>query len=230
MYAECPIALGRQAYHGVCAVGAVQALQSFGHGSLFVHTTMDSRHCIPNTHEDNTSSVGHRSVQQYKSRRAHKNESPRTDCNTNQRMRSPSGATKDHYRVLLDDEESTQLFVDAMHLLAQANVLADVLAGLRIGRLVALRKSSGRVRGLVMSDVLRRFAASALAKHFMRHFKFACAPHQFALSARAGTESYLDLASSFCCCCFFIVLIHPAGPFTAQQVQQSSGATIEVAE
>ena len=73
--------------------------------------------------------------------------------------------------------------------LAQADVPSVVLDGLRVGRLVALRKPNGRVRALVVGDVLRRLLGRALAQHFAPHFQSACLPHQFGLSTRVGTEA-----------------------------------------
>ena len=95
--------------------------------------------------------------------------------------------TNEHLRTLLDDEEDTRLLHCAAHQLADAAVPEPVLAGLRVGRVVALRKSNGRVRALVVGDVLRRLVARASA------FEAACLPHQYGLSTRAGTEAVIRL-------------------------------------
>ena len=55
--------------------------------------------------------------------------------------------------------------------------------------MVALQKPDGGVRGLVMSDVFRRLVGRTLAQQFSGHFNTFCAPFQYALSARAGTEA-----------------------------------------
>ena len=60
--------------------------------------------------------------------------------------------------------------------------------GLRVGRLVALQKGNGRVRGLVMSDVFRRLVGRTLAQQFSAQFQEACHPFQYALSTKAGAE------------------------------------------
>ena len=60
----------------------------------------------------------------------------------------PSGCTNEHLRLLLDDEESMRLLYHAAQRLGRAQIPADILAGLKIGRLVALQKPNGRVRGL----------------------------------------------------------------------------------
>ena len=101
----------------------------------------------------------------------------------------PSGTTTEHLRVLLDDEESAQLLYDAAQCLASGDIPQDILRGLRLGRMVALQKPDGGVRGLVMSDVFRRLVGRTLAQQFSGPFNTFCAPFQYALSARAGTEA-----------------------------------------
>ena len=51
-----------------------------------------------------------------------------------------------------------------------------------------MQKPNGRVRGLVMGDVLRRLVSRTLAQQMAQHFQDACSPFQYALSTRAGTE------------------------------------------
>ena len=105
----------------------------------------------------------------------------------------PSGMTNEHLRTLLDDEEDTRLLHCAAQQLADAAVPEPVLAGLRVGRVVALRKSNGRVRALVVGDVMRRLVARTLAQQFAPAFEAACLPHQYGLSTRAGTEAVIRL-------------------------------------
>ena len=92
----------------------------------------------------------------------------------------PSGCTAEHLRVLADDEASADLLLRAAERLANADVPADVLAGVRLG---------GGVRGLVMSDAFRRLVARTLAQQYAGAFQAACAPFQYALRTRAGAES-----------------------------------------
>ena len=101
----------------------------------------------------------------------------------------PSGCTAEHLRVLADDEASADLLLRAAKRLANADVPADVLAGVRLGRMVGLRKPDGGVRGLVMSDAFRRLVARTLAQQYAGAFQAACAPFQYALRTRAGAES-----------------------------------------
>ena len=67
----------------------------------------------------------------------------------------PSGCTAEHLKVLLDDEGTLELFTYAAERLAQARVPGGVVAGLRLGRMVALRKPNGKVSGIVAGDVFR---------------------------------------------------------------------------
>ena len=105
----------------------------------------------------------------------------------------PSGMTNEHLRILLDDEEDSRLLHSAAQQLADAAVPPAVLAGLRVGRVVALRKPDGRVRALVVGDVLRRLVGRALAQHFAPSLEAACLPHQYGLSTRAGAEAVIRL-------------------------------------
>ena len=91
--------------------------------------------------------------------------------------------------MLADDEAGADLLLRAAERLANADVPADVLAGVRLGRMVGLRKPDGGVRGLVMSDAFRRLVARTLAQQYAGAFQAACAPFQYALRTRAGAES-----------------------------------------
>ncbi|CAK0884260.1 unnamed protein product, partial [Prorocentrum cordatum] len=67
----------------------------------------------------------------------------------------PSGMTGEHLQTLLDDEHCCDLLHHAATLLARAEIPGPVAEALRLGRLTALRKSNGRVRGIVTGDVFR---------------------------------------------------------------------------
>ena len=66
-------------------------------------------------------------------------------------------------RVMLDDEACTELFGCAAQRLADANAPASMLEGLRVGRMFALHKQSGGIRGLLMAGVFRRLVSRTLA-------------------------------------------------------------------
>ena len=54
---------------------------------------------------------------------------------------------------------------------------------------MALTKPNGRVRGIVVGDVLRRLVSRCLAQKYSQPIHTACQPHQFALATRSGTEA-----------------------------------------
>ena len=85
----------------------------------------------------------------------------------------PSGLTGEILRLVLED----------------ADVPTAVGGWLGIGRLVAVQKPSGGVRGLVVGDFLRWLASRTLAQQFADHFDAACRPYQYALSTRSGAEA-----------------------------------------
>ena len=105
----------------------------------------------------------------------------------------PSGATNEHLRVMLDDKEDCRLLHGAAEQLARAEVPATVLAAMRVGRIVALHKPNGRVRALVVGDVLRRLVGRVLAQQFAPQLQDACLPFQFGLSTSAGAEAVTRL-------------------------------------
>ena len=59
---------------------------------------------------------------------------------------------------------------------------------IRQGRLTALQKESGGVRGIVAGDVIRRLVGRSMARQLAESVKSATAPVQFALSTKAGCE------------------------------------------
>ena len=81
-----------------------------------------------------------------------------------------SGATCEHYKLLLDDAEALELFVHAANLLAAARVPADVAAAVGLSRLTVLRKPGGGVRGIATGDTFRRLVSRSLARMFADTF------------------------------------------------------------
>ena len=101
----------------------------------------------------------------------------------------PSGLTADTLRLLLDDDgSSAQLALVCQHL-AQATLPPDIASAVGLGRLVALQKPNGRIRGIVIGDILRRLVSRCLAQLYAEPIRQACQPHQFALSSRVGTDT-----------------------------------------
>ena len=59
---------------------------------------------------------------------------------------------------------------------------------IRLGRMTALSKPDGGVRGIVAGDVVRRLVARTMAQQLGKAVEAATAPHQYALSTKAGCE------------------------------------------
>ena len=100
----------------------------------------------------------------------------------------PSGMTSEHLQLLLRDERSTDLILRLVQLIATGDLPPIAISLLRQGRLTALQKPNGKIRGIVSGEIVRRLVARTLAQQYATEFREACEPHQFALSTRAGTE------------------------------------------
>ena len=100
----------------------------------------------------------------------------------------PSGMTNEHLRPLLDSERDMHLFFRVGELLARGDILENVASVLRKGRLTALQKPGGGVRGIVAGDVIRRLVARTVAQQLGKAVEHATVPFQYALSTRAGCE------------------------------------------
>ena len=101
---------------------------------------------------------------------------------------SLSGASFEMLKISLDDEETLDLQASVAERFARGDVPSPIARGLGMGRLTALQKDTGRVRGIVAGDAFRRLVAKALSRQFGDEIEDACAPFQYALSTRAGTD------------------------------------------
>ena len=90
-------------------------------------------------------------------------------------------------RVMLDDEEDCRLLHGAAEQLARA----EARHCWHPGR--TLRKPSGRVRALVVGNVLRRFVGCVRAQQFAPQLQDACLHFQFGLSTSPCTEAVTRL-------------------------------------
>ena len=88
------------------------------------------------------------------------------------------------YEYLLEDDDLWGVFVNFAEAFARAEVPATVASALRLGRITAVRKDSGKVRGIVAGSILRRLARNMLVPSWQRQRLY-----QFALQTRAGTEA-----------------------------------------
>ena len=64
----------------------------------------------------------------------------------------------------------------------------DILEAIRLGRLTALQKPDGGVRGVVVGDIFRKLVARTVAKQISNRVEVASAPFQYALKTKAGCE------------------------------------------
>ena len=71
---------------------------------------------------------------------------------------------------------------------ARGQVPNVVCRSLMLATMTALQKNDGGVRGIATGTVFRRLVAKVLARQFSDEVEVACAPLQFALSTRAGTD------------------------------------------
>ena len=100
----------------------------------------------------------------------------------------PSGMTSDHLFPVLESEAASELLTQVASLFAVGQVLHDILEAIRLGRLTALQKPDGGVRGIVVGDIFRRLVARTMAKQISKRVEAATAPFQYALKTKAGCE------------------------------------------
>ena len=98
----------------------------------------------------------------------------------------PSGMTTEHLRLVLESVPDTAAFHRAAQDLARVEIPPGVLALLRMGRLTALQKPGGGVRGIVCGDLVRRLVARSLAQQISSAVAEATSPFQYALTTKAG--------------------------------------------
>ena len=76
--------------------------------------------------------------------------------------------TSDHLFPVLENEGDSDLFVRVASLLASGNVPTAIAQAIRLGRMTALSKPDGGVRGIVVGDIIRRLVARSIAKHIRK--------------------------------------------------------------
>ena len=76
----------------------------------------------------------------------------------------PSGMAAEHLRPLLDCTRDSDLLWELGCSFAQGRVPVEVIPLLRLGRITALQKPSGGIRGIVVGDVFRRLVARTMAQ------------------------------------------------------------------
>ena len=76
--------------------------------------------------------------------------------------------TSDHLFPVLESEAASQLLTQVASLFAVGQVPDVILEAIRIGRLTALQKPDGGVRGIVVGDIIRRLLARPMAKQIFK--------------------------------------------------------------
>ena len=100
----------------------------------------------------------------------------------------PGGCTNEMLKVCLDNTEALHLLTSAAEDFARSSIPDCIFKAFTMATMTALQKPDGGIRGIATSTSFRRLVAKTLAKQFMSDVEKACAPFQFALSTRAGTD------------------------------------------
>ena len=102
--------------------------------------------------------------------------------------RGPSGMMVEHLQLLLDMPRDLRAFFQAGEKLSRAQVPSSVRDAIRLGRMTALEKPNGGVRGIVVGDIVRRLVACTMSQQMMEEVQSATAPFQYAMSTKGGCE------------------------------------------
>ena len=106
--------------------------------------------------------------------------------------------TYEHLRPLLSSRSDLVVLHKLGERFARAQVPQPIVDAIRMGRVTALRKRDGGVRGIVAGDVFRRLVARTIAKQLGEEVESATSPFQYALSPRAGCECVAHVLQGIC--------------------------------
>ena len=104
--------------------------------------------------------------------------------------------TAEHLRPMLESGQDTELLASVADTFAKGEVPQEIVDAIRMGRMTALRKLDGGIRGIVVGDLFRRLVSRTLAKQFVQQVEDATAPFQYALKTRAGCECVAHIFQS----------------------------------
>ena len=88
--------------------------------------------------------------------------------------------TTEHLHPLFENDASLVALFRVAVLFSRGQVPPNALEGLKLGRITALEKPDGGVRGIVVGDVFRRIVARTIAQQIGDLVEKATAPYQFA--------------------------------------------------
>ena len=97
---------------------------------------------------------------------------------------------------MLESGPDTELLATFADTFAKGEVPQEIVNALRMGRMTALRKPDGGVRGIVVGDFFRRLVSRTLAKQFSQQAEDATPPFQYAFKTRAGCECVAHIIQS----------------------------------
>ena len=100
----------------------------------------------------------------------------------------PSGMTAEHLRPLLENDRDIAKVCDFASIMARGEVPDRIEPAVRLGRITTLQQPDGGVRGIVVSDFLRRAVARTMAHQVSKEVEEATAPFQYALKTKSGCE------------------------------------------
>ena len=96
--------------------------------------------------------------------------------------------TADNLFPLLESETDSGRLVELAQILAAGDVPPEIMRAIALGRLTALRKDGGGVRGIVVGDMLRRMVARTMAQQVSKEVEEATFPFHYALTTRARCD------------------------------------------
>ena len=86
--------------------------------------------------------------------------------------------TVEHLLGLVDSDHDMEVFSSFARRVSQGCVPRGVLEGFRLGRVTALQKPDGGIRGIVVGDIIRVLIARTIAQQISKQVEEATAPHQ----------------------------------------------------
>ena len=110
----------------------------------------------------------------------------------------PSGVTCVHLRPLLSNPRDLHKLYLVAEKVSQGEIPRTVIHIVKLGRMTALRKKDGGVRGIVVGEVIRRATARTVAQQLGPVVEVATVPFQYALSTRAGCECESHVLQAIC--------------------------------
>ena len=100
----------------------------------------------------------------------------------------PSGTTSEHLRPLFQSEKDMTLFWQIAQDLSRAAVPDVIVDFVRLGRITALQKPNGGVRGIIAGDMIRRLVARTMSQQLSKAVERATSLFQYALTTPSGGE------------------------------------------